>query len=87
MRAEKRVDRQGLQDLKRACEIVSDLRIALVAQQDITLVHIDAPHDHYVVGLAAVLNLHRPSGAAFRVSRRKMRHQCCAAKRDSIVVM
>ncbi len=87
MRAEEDVDGQGLEDRERLDVVLGDLRVVLVADQDVAGVHVRAADDDGVQRASAVRHLQRPGGAALRVAGRQVRHEPRAAEFDRVAVV
>src|SRR5579862_2641226 len=86
VRAHKHVARQRAQDFEALDEVLADIGITGIVAE-IGRVQADAAHHHDVVGLAAVVNLKSPGGAALGVPGREMGRQSHAAQGYGIAVM
>lgn len=67
--------------------VLGDLGIRCVADELVAGIHVRAADDDDVVGLPAVVHLHRPRRAALGVSRREVRDEHRAAELHLIAVV
>src|SRR5579875_81255 len=87
VRAQEDVAGQGAKHFETVFVIGGDPRIVLVAHQHKTRIYVQASDDDYVVGLAAVLHLHGPGGAALGVAGSEMGYQRGSAQSDFIAIV